>query len=231
MSAAECTAVDTFISVSDATGEGNGINGTQITHQVISNFLPPTVHGATPGEIEPYLAQLPAEEFLLFVGDLRPIKGLGVLLDAYAGLLDAPPLVLIGKTWPDTPTELPRNTFMLGKWPNYAVLEAWQRSKIGLVPSVWPEPFGIVVIEAMAGGSPVIASRIGGIPEIVADGETGILVPPGDPVALRQALETLLCDENLCRKMGLAAKRRAAEFDANAVVPCIEAIYRRVLES
>jgi glycosyltransferase involved in cell wall biosynthesis len=168
---------------------------------------------------------------MLFVGDLRPMKGLDILLDAHAGLSDAPPLVLIGKVWPDTPAEYPSNTLMLGKWPNAAVLEAWNRAKIGLVPSVWAEPFGIVVIEAMAGGNPVIASNIGGIPEIVIDGETGILVPPSDPAALRAAMAKLLGDDALCRRMGKAAKRRAAEYEASAVVPRIEETYLSVLES
>jgi glycogen synthase len=81
----------------------------------------------------------------------------------------------------------------------------------------------------MAGGTPVIASKIGGIPEIVVDGENGLLVPPSDPVALRLAMERLLQDSDLRRRMGCAAKQRAADFEANVVVPRIEAIYRQLL--
>lgn len=229
-SAAEQSAVDAFVSVSHATGEGNGLHGDQAREHVIPNFLPDNRRAKPHAESDAYLDQLPKGDYMLFVGDLRPMKGLDILLDAYAGLPDAPPLVLIGKVWPDTPAEYPPNTLMLGKWPNDAVLEAWNRAKIGLVPSVWAEPFGIVVIEAMAGGNPVIGSNIGGIPEIVIDGETGILVPPSDSAALRHAMATLLGDDALCRRMGKAAKRRAAEYEASAVVPRIEETYLSVLE-
>jgi glycosyltransferase involved in cell wall biosynthesis len=229
MSAAERSAVDLFISVSQATAAGNQLAHTKLPQAVVPNFLPEAAP-VNAESLEPYLAQLPSEGFLLFVGDLRPIKGVDVLLQAYAGLCHAPPLVLIGKVWPDTPTELPPNTTLLKNWPNAAVRAAWERSMIGLAPSIWAEPFGIVVIEAMAGGTPVIASRTGGIPEIVVDGESGILVPPGDPLALRQAIERLLQDADLRERMGQAAKRRAAHFSAGAVAPQIEALYQRVLE-
>lgn len=189
------------------------------------------------GRIEPYLAQLPQEPFLMFVGDLRPIKGLRVLLAAYAELYaelsavgaDVPPLVLIGKQWADTPRDLPPNTIVLHDWPNDAVRAAWARSCIGLAPSLWREPFGIVVIEAMAGGSPVIGARVGGIPEIVVDGESGLLVPPGDVAALRAAMQRLIEDDALCRSMGEAARCRAAQYTTAAVVPQIEAAYADLL--
>ena len=216
MSAVERAAVDMFVTVSRATSEGNRLAGTHLPQQVVPNFLPNS--STKPQDsLDPYVAQLPNQEFMLFVGDLRPMKGLDVLLTAYAALQDAPPLVLIGKAWPDTPTELPPNTLVLHNWPNYAVMEAWRRSSIALVPSIWPEPFGIVVIEAMAGATPVIASRIGGI--------------PGDPVALRMAMECLLKDANLRQRMGRAAKQRASDFEAGAVVPQIEAIYQQVMAS
>jgi len=228
MRAFEQTAVDMFVSVSHATAEGNGIAGTKLPHQVIPNFLPTS--RKTSSELDQsYLSQLPAGEFMLFVGDLRPMKGLDVLLNAYSGLQDAPPLVLIGKVWPDSPTHFPPNTLVLHNWPNTAVLEAWRRSTIALVPSIWAEPFGIVVIEAMAGGTPVIGSRVGGIPEIVTDGESGLLVPPGDPVALRMAMQRLLTDVDLRQCMSRRAKERAGDFAANVVVPRIEAMYQSLL--
>jgi glycosyltransferase involved in cell wall biosynthesis len=227
MGVAERAATDLFVSVSQATAAGNRLPS-HLPQEVIPNFLP-NANMASPESLAPYIAQLPLGEFLLFVGDLRPIKGLDVLLTAYAGLPDAPPLVLIGKVWPDTPTELPPNTHILRSWPNFAVMEAWRRSTIALVPSVWPEPFGIVVIEALAGGSPVIGSRIGGIPEIVIDEESGILVPPGDAGALRAAMTRLLQDRELRERMGRAAKVRSMDFEARAVVPRIEAMYQRLL--
>jgi glycosyltransferase involved in cell wall biosynthesis len=228
MSAAERAATDLFISVSQATAYGNQLDGDWTKQAVVPNFLPETAP-ASKEELAPYLAQLPDGEFLLFVGDLRPIKGLTVLLEAYAALPDAPPLVLIGKPWPDTPATFPPNTRVLKNWPNQAVMAAWQRSTIALAPSIWAEPFGIVILEAMAGETPVIASHVGGIPEIVVDGESGLLVAPGDPVALRQAMVRLLRDKALRQAMGRAAKRRAEQFSAQVVTPQIEALYRRVL--
>jgi glycosyltransferase involved in cell wall biosynthesis len=108
-------------------------------------------------------------------------------------------------------------------------MEAWRRCSVAVAPSVWPEPFGVVVLEAMTCGRPVIASRAGGLAEIVIDGETGLLVPPGDSRALATALRQLLTDQDLRQKMGLAGKHRAEEFRASAIVPRVEEVYRSLL--
>lgn len=233
MAGVERRAVDVFLPVSEATAEGNGLPDSPYPYQVIPNFL---VEGERPNlaEIEPYLAQLPAEPFFLFVGDIRRDKGIDVLLPAYARLQVAsahpvPPLVLIGKVWPETPAELPPNTTLLKNWPNGAVLAAWERCLAGVVPSVWPEPFGIVVIEAMSRGRPVVGSRMGGIPEIVEDGRSGLLVEPEDVEALSQAMGRLAADRGLADCMGEAARQRARLFAAGAVVPQIERVYAELL--
>ena len=101
------------------------------------------------------------------------------------------PLVLIGKSWPDTPTVLPEGVIVHDRWPNAAVIEAFRRSSIAVVPSVWAEPFGIVVIEAMAGGTPVVGSDVGGIPEIIQHGVSGLLVPPGDAAGVASSARTI----------------------------------------
>lgn len=228
MGAVERVAVDMYLPVSQAVAAKNGLVGSHLPFQVIPNFVPNAV-GESILDSDPHHAQLPKEDYLLFVGDLSRDKGVEVLLSAHADLLNPPPLVLIGRRCSDTPTEFPRNVIVLNSWPHEAVMIAWQRSSIALVPSVVPETFGIVAIEAMAAGRPVIASRTGGLPDVVIDGETGLLVPPGDPGALRQALERLLADPKLCEYMGHAGKRRVAEFRANTVVPRIEQVYRTVL--
>jgi len=221
-------AVDMFVAVSQATVEGNGLVDGFWPHRVIPNFLPP-VNRASQDVLAPYVAQLPETDYLLFVGDLRRAKGLDVLLRAYAGLEGAAPLVLIGKIWPETPQSLPPNVMVLENWPNTAVMEAWRRATLALVPSIWPEPFGIVVIEAMSGGCPVVASRIGGIPDIVVEGETGLLVPPADSDALRDAIARLLGNRDMMHRMGRASRKRARLFQADAVVPQIEGVYQEVL--
>ncbi|HLN65169.1 MAG TPA: glycosyltransferase family 4 protein [Symbiobacteriaceae bacterium] len=74
------------------------------------------------------------------------------------------------------------------------------------------EGLGLVVVEAMAAGRPVVATRVGGVPEVVVDGETGLLVPPEDPGALAAAIRRLLRDPALAQRMGQAGRRRAGEL-------------------
>ncbi len=229
MGVVERSAVDLFLTVSQATAIGNGLVGSQLPFQVIPNFLPQN-EDISGGNWDSYLQQLPNEDFLLFVGDIRRFKGIDILLEAYTNLTNAPPLVLIGRKCADGPTAFPHNVFVLNSWPHGAVMEAWRRSMLALLPSVGMETFGIVALEAMAAGQPVIASRIGGIPDVVVDGKTGLLVPPGDPVALRLALEHLLADPALRERMGQAAKQRASQFQASSVVPRIEHIYQEVIQ-
>jgi glycosyltransferase involved in cell wall biosynthesis len=85
----------------------------------------------------------------------------------------------------------------------------WNSVDIAVVPSLY-EPFGLVALEALACGVPVVATAVGGLPEIVVDGENGILVPPGDPAALAKALLALLTDERL--RLAEGARRRAEDF-------------------
>jgi glycosyltransferase involved in cell wall biosynthesis len=223
--------VDLFLPVSRAVACGNRLPQRRLPFRIIPNFVgddgdsPPQAAG-----IDDYLPQLPTGEFLLFVGGLDRSKGVDVLLQAYAGLQSSVPLVIIGATRPDTIPPLPANVTLLRDWPVAAVRAAWRRSLLGLVPSVWPEPCPTVALEAMAEGRPIIASRIGGLPDLVLDGETGLLVPPRDALALRSALERLLTDNKLREAMGHAARARAESFRASTVVPRIEQAYLEVRE-
>ncbi|MCW1959150.1 MAG: glycosyltransferase family 4 protein [Mycobacterium sp.] len=218
--------VDMFIPVSEAVAIGNGLAGGSSPYRIIPNFIPDTV-----GDLgdESYRDRLPADGYLLFVGSLTRQKGVETLLDAYAGLAGAPPLVLVGYTLPESPKSFPDNVIVLKNWPHTAVMTAWRHSLAGIVPSIWPDPCPGVAMEAMAAGKPVIASRIGGLPEIVADGETGIVVEPGDSDALRTAMATLVDDPTLAARMGAAGRERVTAFHASTVVGQIESVYREVL--
>jgi glycosyltransferase involved in cell wall biosynthesis len=227
MSHLEGKFVDMFLAVSQVTAINNGLVGSGLPYQVVPNFVSDDL-GLEQDSQNPILDQLPKDGYLLFVGDLSGEKGIMVLLRAYAGLKNAPPLVLIGRRCNDTPKELPPNVLMLGSWPHSAVMQAWKRSSIALVPSVWTEPFGMVVIEAMSTGRPVIASHIGGISDIVIHGESGLLVTPGDAESLREAIAMLLAKPEMSEQMGKAAEYRSAEFRASVVVPRIEQIYRSI---
>lgn len=222
--------VDMYLPISNAVLEGNGLNAGKTAVKRIPNFVRDDLLDL-PVQDDPCLEELPPDGFLLFVGDLLEEKGLNVLLKAYTELRDAPPLVLIGRKFPSVPETLPPNVHLMGIWSHDAVMKAWSRCSIALAPSVWSEPFGLVAIEAMAAGRPVIASRTGGLPDFVVDGETGYLVTPDDPVALRTAMERLLADPRMQAQMGYAARKRSAEFQAGIVVPQIERVYRSMLEN
>ena len=228
-SAAERALVDYFLPVSEAVAHGNGLTTGRQRYQVVPNFLPDDA-ATEKQSADDYLTQLPEGPFLLFVGALIPAKGIEVLLAAYAGLTAAPPLVLIGATWPGSPTTFPPNVITLRDWPHHAVMAAWRRSLLGLVPSIWGEPCPTVALEAMAAGKPLIASRIGGLTTIVAEDETGLLVPPGDVAAWRTAIQTLLADPDRAARLGEAGRERVhQQFAASAVVPQIAGIYQQLL--
>ena len=217
--------VDRFVansaSVAGASREGLA-RGAEI--EVIPPFLPDRLFEIPRG---PRPAFLPEGDCILFVGALGPHKGLDALFEAHASLRPRTPLVLIGTRRPDTPRRFPSGVEVIENLPHAEVMQAWAHCAVGVVPSLWPEPFGVVAVEAMAAGRPVVASAVGGLQDIVVEGETGFLVPPGDPGLLREAMAVLLEDVALRRRMGSAARRRAATFAASVVVPRIEGVYRQ----
>jgi len=211
--------VDMFLPVSDSVRDLSGVAGER--HRVIPNFigaLPPA-----PAADHPGLAALPDEPFILYFGDVTEDKGVRHLVEAYTGLEAPPPLVLVGRLIDDLP-DVP-GVHALGPLPHELAIEALRRSLFSVAPSLLPESFGIVALEAAAAGKPAIVSDIGGLSDIVLDGETGLLVAPGEVEVLRAALARLCGDAALRGRMGDAALRRAADFSAAAIVPQFEAAY------
>src|SRR5437588_377387 len=141
----------------------------------------------------------PAE--VLFVGRLSPEKGIGELVAATKGMS----LVVAG----DGPLRhlLPG---ALGFVPHEELGDLYDRAAVVVCPS-YREGLPLCVLEAMAHGRPVVASAVGGIPELVEDGVTGYLVEPGDVGGLRAAIERLLADPALRRRLGRAGRARVAE--------------------
>jgi glycogen synthase len=158
-------------------------------------------------------------DYILFVGRASRQKGMVYLLEAMRHVDPGVRLVCCAAA-ADTPEiereldarvkEAPRclwiNTFLSEE----QYIELYSHCVVFACPSVY-EPFGIINLEAMACERPVVASAVGGIPEVVVPGRTGFLVPPADPRALAEALNRLLRDRTLARGMGLAGRRRAED--------------------
>jgi starch synthase len=167
----------------------------------------------------------PARPSVAFVGRVTRQKGLSVLLRA-AEHLDPEAQLVLCAGQPDTPelaaevnglvehlrATRPGVIWIPGMLPRPDVAQILSHATAFACPSLY-EPLGIVNLEAMACGTAVVGSRVGGIPEVVADGQTGLLVPPGDPAALAVALNALVTDPARAAALGTAGRRRAvAEF-------------------
>ncbi len=219
-------AVDVFLPVSSTVEELCRIRPDE-TSRVIPNFiggLPPA-----PAD-DPRLAQLPDQPFVLYFGDVTEDKGAWELAEAYRTLEDPPPLVLIGRCYIDELMNRP-GVHVMGAWPHPLAIEALRRSLFSVAPSLWPEPFGLVALEAAAAGKPIVATATGGLRDIVVDGETGLLVPPEDRAALAAALQKLISGAGLRERLGTAAKQQAAKFSPESIVPQFEQAYELALET
>ncbi|WP_059015477.1 glycosyltransferase family 4 protein [Mycobacterium sp. M26] len=197
---------------------GDGwLHRARLNARVIPNFIPDEI---VLDEIPPTADDAP----LLFVGDLSPDKGVQVLLDAYAALPDPPRLVLAGRSTEQW--QFPPGAQWTGPLPHAEVVELFRSARAVVVPSVWADPCPTVVLEAMAAGRPVVAAASGGIVDMVVDGHTGRLVPPGDVAALSAALAEVLADPQRATAFGEAGRDRAREFTISSVVERIEQMYR-----
>ena len=168
------------------------------------------------------LLELPPEPLLLYVGRLTPIKGLDTLLEAMVAIPAAASLLVVGgeEDEPDgghgavlraraAALGLGRRVRFLRAQPQRRLRLLYAAADATVMPSYY-ESFGMVALEAMACGSPVVASRVGGLTTTVQDGVTGRLVPEGDPAALAAAITPLL-DSAEGRRLGQQATRWAAE--------------------
>lgn len=119
-----------------------------------------------------------------------------------------------------------------GSLPHEDLPKVFERADIVVFPSIWDEPFGLPVIEAMAAGKPVVASAVGGVPETVEDGATGVLFPPGDVPAMIASIKRLLDNGELRQSMGAAGRRAARNrFSWSRYVDDWIGIYDRVTRS
>ena len=165
---------------------------------------------------------------VLFVGRPEERKGLPVLLSAFAALAEHVParLVLVGPT----DAEGVPGVEALGRVSQEELWTQLHEADVLCAPSLSAESFGMILTEAFAAGTPVVASRIAGYSGVVTDGVDGLLVTPGEPQALGQALLELQADPARRRAMGEAARESAARYAWPRIAERIEAVYGRALE-
>ena len=182
------------------------------------------------------LLELPPDPLLLYVGRLQPIKGLDTLLEAMTAVPEPACLLVVGGEHDErenghgvalrqrlTALGLGRRVRFLKAQPQRRLRLFYAAADATVVPSHY-ESFGMVALEAMACGSPVVASRVGGLTTTVQDGVTGRLVPEGDPAALAAAITALL-DGTEGRRLGQQATRWAAEHRWPCVAEAVCRLY------
>jgi glycosyltransferase involved in cell wall biosynthesis len=169
---------------------------------------------------------------LVFAGRLGPQKALGVLLEALAEVPDIT-LVVAGDGPERAALEararelgIDGRVSFLGAVPRERVLRLFGAGDATVLSSAW-ENFPHTVVEALAVGCPVIATAVGGVPEVVRDGENGLLVPPGDAHALGAAIARFFGDAELRARLAAAAPASVAGYSEDAVFTAIEAELQR----
>ncbi len=178
-------------------------------------------YGVEPGRIRvvgagPNIAPRPdplavqREPAILFVGRNFVPKGGPELVLAFRRVRREHPRARLWIVSQTAPEPLPEGATFHGPLGAEALSALYARASVFALPTL-REAFGLALVEAMCFGLPVVASRIEAIPEIVAEGETGLLVPPRDPAALAAALSSLLADPERARRLGAAGRARAAE--------------------
>jgi phosphatidyl-myo-inositol alpha-mannosyltransferase len=182
-------------------------------------------------------ADLPPGRRLLFVNRLDPRKGFAVAVEAFQSLArELPDLwLVVAGDGPERPAaqrlskDLRERVLMLGAVPHEELPPYHAAADVFIGPARGGESFGIVLIEAMAAGLPVVASDIDGWREVVRDGIDGLLVHPSDPQALAASVRKVLEDPDLARRLGEAGRVRAERYSWRTVTGEIEQAYRDAL--
>jgi L-malate glycosyltransferase len=227
------TAVSSFLR--DETERSFGVEGERI--RVIPNFVDTERYRRDREPCHRSVLAPGGEKIVMHVSNFRGVKRVEDVIRVFARMrrrVEAR-LVMIGDG-PDRPRAQQRahelgvgdHVLFLGK--HTSVDELLSCADLFLLPSE-SESFGLAALEAMACGAPVVATRVGGLPEVVADGEAGFLFPLGDVDGMAEAAAAILEDEARWREMSETARRIAVErFDTDRVVPVYEAYYREILE-
>jgi phosphatidylinositol alpha-mannosyltransferase len=168
---------------------------------------------------------------ILFVGRHEPRKGLGVLLDAFA-TLDRDAVLWVAGEGPATTAlaaSAPPGVEWLGRISDEELAQRLGTATVFCAPSLHGESFGVVLLEAMAAGTPVVASDIAGYRDVARDGREGVLVPPGDVPALAAGLRRVLDDSVLAGQLVDAGSARAASFSMERLAARYVDLYETLL--
>lgn len=210
----------------------------------VSHFYPIPVD-----EAKSFVGIPPNQRMILFVGRIEPLKGVDTLIRAVSCMkfqeagLGPVYLAIIGGEPDASPEEMTdemarlqklcdelcvgQTVVFLGKRAQDTLPYYYSAAEVLVMPSFY-ESFGMVALEAMACGTPVIASQVGGLAFLVKDGETGFHVPEGEPSVLCDKLILLLGDDVLRQKMGEQAAHYACEYDWNRIAIQISGVYQEL---
>jgi len=219
-----------------------------VAHAYISHYFP-GAYRVIPNGVDTALfgnpALQPLPQFagglnILYVGRLEPRKGFGYLVDAYARLKPALPQARLLVVGPYTPAEQAAfqrelrhrglaDVHFVGFTPDADLARYYQSSHVFCAPSLGSESFGMVLLEAMAAGTPIVASDIPGYRGVLSHQAEGLLIPPRDSAALAEALVYLLQRPDLRRAMGVRGQATAARYTWDRVAERVLDYYQDVL--
>jgi len=232
------------------------VNIVKIPNGVHTDAAPPQGRTEARKRMREKLGLKDTDVVFLFSGALRPEKGVDFLARAFVRLLEQRPdvrLIIVGggRLWIESgwlrsnPTDTwdrkvadilapaikREQAFLLGIVPPVEIMPYYAASDVLVLPSMFQETFGLVILEAFSVGLPVVAFRSGGIPELVKDRENGILVDQGDEEALYQAMRELAQDRALRERLGAAGERIAQNYSWENTADQINAVYLSALET
>jgi phosphatidylinositol alpha-mannosyltransferase len=182
-------------------------------------------------------AKLPTGRTMLFVGRLEPRKGFPVAVRAFARLAQRYAdlqLIVVGEgvereAVEVLPSALRSRVHLLGRVSDSVLPTYYAAADVFIAPALGSESFGIVLVEAMAAGLPIVASDIAGYREVVRAGREALLVPSGDPAALADAVQHLFEHPEQARALSEAGHIRARRYDWDAILVTLESIYGEAL--
>jgi len=174
---------------------------------------------------------------VIFLGRIVRAKGVDALVEAAARITTRGAEFLLVGDGPDRRhverlarrAGVAERVHVTGFVPHERVPSVLASADLLVLPSLYEE-LGTVLVEAMQVGLPTVASRVGGVPEVVEHGVTGLLVTPGDPAALATAIDAILSQPDLARRLGENARRRAAKHDLRHVGAQVHALYQRLVD-